>query len=59
MSPYVYMATMNSDRRAGINKAASCHTLRRRFAAHLLERGWGIRAVQEPPGHADVSPTQI
>jgi integron integrase len=46
-------------RRAGINKAASCHTLRHCFATHLLERGYDIRTVQELMGHADVSTTQL
>lgn len=46
-------------RRAGINKAASCHTLRHCFATHLLERGYDIRTVQELMGHANVSTTQL
>jgi len=46
-------------RRSGINKAASCHTLRHCFATHLLERGYDIRTVQELLGHADVSTTQL
>jgi integron integrase len=46
-------------RRAGIDKAASCHTLRHCFATHLLERGYDIRTVQELMGHADVSTTQL
>lgn len=46
-------------RRAAIRKHVTLHTLRHSYATHLLERGVGIRYIQELFGHGSPKTTML
>jgi integrase/recombinase XerD len=55
----IFLIIKDLVKKAGITKNISPHTFRHSFAAHLVEGGADLRAVQEMLGHESITTTEI
>ena len=53
----VWRIVRKAAKRAGIEKAVSCHWLRHAHASHALDRGAPIHLVQATLGHSSIQTT--
>lgn len=56
---YIYGAVHEILSQAGIPGQKSPHILRHTFASHLMQKGVGVRQIQELLGHSSLNSTQI
>ncbi len=55
----IFKIISDSNKRIGLNKKISPHTLRHSFATHLLKNGADLRSIQLILGHESITTTEI
>ena len=55
----IWLRLRQRSQQAGLTTPVHPHMLRHSFASHLLQSSGDLRAVQELPGHANITTTQV